>query len=349
MAYMGDDQVDELLHFADHFLLEAGINRGARPNFYNTPHKLGETSIDYVPRTNTVVFRGASQADMLEIEEDAVKTLSEIYAGIHDDFTWDSQEFFEFERALEELPDQWVVPFRDTSIDADFSEMRVGSELWKRRSETLTPLIENVMDQVDRYRMEYDQVVEPLESLEKTVSPNEEDGRGAVSEYFGSDVKNFIEEVKAGKRELYHNQVDQHRHELYQRADVEPEKVDQLLNRVEEALPRIEETVDRIYDAEEKFVEAFEWELEDMLEEKRPDPAQQSVAYMIPLLVHGRMEGTEMHDENLRYIESLEHKSDEISGHAQRIYNEFLNLPTTEYPKPTDRFAQAVENAEIGY
>lgn len=183
MSYLDQEDLQEVIHFADHFLLEAGVHRGKQPEVYASPHKLGGTSVDYVPGTNTLVFRGADDQNLFEVEEDTVKLLANIYAGIRDDYSWDSGAYLKLETMLEEFPDTWELPFRDSSIESDVNEYVLGSELWKRRSEKLLPLIEGTEERVQELQQRYDEKVEPVEILDRHLTPEEQD-------YFDEEVMN---------------------------------------------------------------------------------------------------------------------------------------------------------------
>ncbi len=350
MSYFDVEDLEEVVHFADHFLLESGVHRGKSPEIYASPDKLGGTSVDYIPETETLVFRGAGDDDIFEVEEDTVKLLAKVYSGIKNDYSWDSGAYFKLESSLEELPDTWELPFRDSSPDTDVNDYVLGSELWKRRGDNLLPLIEETGERVEELQEIYDEKVQPVEELDRAMTPEEGDSFTVdmdIYEYFNSDLKNiFIENVKAGDREVFEEYTEERVDEIYDQVH-DTEKADELMDDIDENLPELRRINRELREQEQRLTEEMRYELGEMLEEQEPRPEEKAVAYMVPLLIHGRLDSPDMHRDNLDYIDSIAEGSQEVKEHATDIYQAFLNTENTR--KPQERFAEAIEQTEMPY
>ncbi|MFB6116398.1 MAG: hypothetical protein ABEK10_02690 [Candidatus Nanosalina sp.] len=350
MSYFNVEDLEEVVHFADHFLLESGVHRGKTPEIYASPHKLGGTSVDYIPETDTLVFRGAGDQDIFEVEEDTVKLLAKIYSGIKDDYSWDSGAYFKLESSLEDLPDTWELPIRETGTDTEVNEYVLGSELWKRRSDNLLPLIEETEERVEELQEIYDEKVRPVEELDMEMTPEQDEDAVVdteVYEYFNSDLKNvFVENVKAGDREVFEEYTEERIDEIYDQVEDE-ETADQLINEIDENLPELRRISREMREQEEKVTEKIRYEIGQMLDQQEPRPEEKAVAYMVPLLVHGRLDSHKMHSDNLDYIESIAENSQEVQQYATEIYQAYLN--TESDARPQERFAEAIEQTEIPY
>lgn len=156
----------------------------------------------------------------------------------------------------------------------------------------------------------------------------------------------FIENIKHGDRLAFQKYTKDRIDEIYSFSE-DTDRTDELLEDVDENLDELEEITKALDEEERNLVEGIKYEVEAMLEQKEPRPEEKAVAYMVPLLVHGRIQSPDLNEENLRYIQGISEGSEEVLEYSRKIYSEFME--TDDSLRSQERFLKAIENSGIRY
>lgn len=344
-----ENLLDEVITYAERYLSQTGIENGLTPDAIEFDTR-GESKVDYVSRNNTLVFHDVDPMENLAMDEDTVKLLGRIYSGLENELHFDSENYNSFRVVLDSLPEDWEVPFDSFDLKGN-EEMRLLSSLWREKGDRIEGVVNELRDQTAELKEEYDEVVEPVDKLSRMVSPDEDAPIGIITDYMNSDVKTDVIDLLLAGEEQALSSMEKNKQKIYQRASsngYSDDEVDKVINETRQALSEIRTKVEKLDEAEEYFIKALEWEIDEMLEQERPEPFEIATAYLLEPLVNGSLEEPAMRGQIEEYIAKLEEEEGlETRKAAEKIFRKYKNK-SRDSPA-NDRFKQAVNEVREQY